>query len=88
MLFLLDPDPLLGGKKGGDKARAAARRVGIEHLLDVPFVGLSNGQTRRARLAIGLLKAPRLLIVEEPFAGLDPLVLPLSFCCQYFACLD
>lgn len=71
--FAIDPgDPLTGGKKGAEEARQAARKVGIEHLLDVPFVGLSNGQTRRARMAVALIRSPRLLIVEEPFAGLDP----------------
>lgn len=73
LLFIADPgDPLTGGKRGAAEARAVARKVGIEHLLDVPFVGLSNGQTRRARMAMALLHSPKLLIVEEPFAGLDP----------------
>ena len=62
ILWLLDPDPLHGGKKGEKEARWATRLVGIEHLLDVPFVGLSNGQTRRARLALALLKKPKLLM--------------------------
>ncbi|KAL7417472.1 P-loop containing nucleoside triphosphate hydrolase protein [Mrakia frigida] len=70
--WILDPDPLHGGKKGEEEARWATKAVGIEHLLEVPFVGLSNGQTRRARLALALLKKPQLLVVEEPFAGLDP----------------
>ncbi|CED84344.1 Predicted transporter (ABC superfamily) [Phaffia rhodozyma] len=72
MLWALDPDPLTGGKKGGERAREVAKLVGVEHLLDTPFVGLSNGQTRRARMALGLLSDPKFLVVEEPFAGLDP----------------
>lgn len=65
MLFVLDPDPLNGGKKGEEKAREVARVVGVEHLLDVPFVGLSNGQTRRARMALALLLDPKFLVIEE-----------------------
>jgi hypothetical protein len=73
LLFIADPgDPLTGGKRGAVEARAVARKVGIAHLLDLPVVCLSNGQTRRARMAMALLHSPRLLIVEEPFAGLDP----------------
>lgn len=60
--WILDPDPLHGGKKGEEEARWATKAVGIEHLLEVPFVGLSNGQTRRARLALALLKKPQLLV--------------------------
>jgi ABC-type molybdenum transport system ATPase subunit/photorepair protein PhrA len=42
---------------------------GIEHRW---IVGLSNGQGRRARLARAILRNPRLLLIDEPFAGLDP----------------
>ncbi|KAH3676137.1 hypothetical protein WICMUC_002159 [Wickerhamomyces mucosus] len=35
-------------------------------------MGLSNGQTRRSRLAKALIKKPRLLIIDDPFLGLDP----------------
>lgn len=67
MLFVLDPDPdpRTGGKKGAEKAREVAAMVGIEHLLSVPFLGLSNGQTKRARIALALLSDPKFLIIEE-----------------------
>ncbi|KAH3682679.1 hypothetical protein WICPIJ_006342 [Wickerhamomyces pijperi] len=35
-------------------------------------LGLSNGQSRRARLAKALIKEPKLLVVDDPFLGLDP----------------
>ncbi|GHJ86046.1 hypothetical protein NliqN6_2448 [Naganishia liquefaciens] len=50
---------------------AVASILGIQHLLSLPLVALSSGQTRRARIAAGLLARPRLLILEDPFAGLD-----------------
>ena len=48
-----------------------ARMMAINHLLDLPAVSLSSGQTRRARIAAGLLTKPALLILEDPMAGLD-----------------
>lgn len=43
----------------------------LEDLLAQPFIQLSNGQTRRLLIAIGLLKKPELLLLDNPFIGLD-----------------
>ncbi|KAI9930599.1 hypothetical protein ASPWEDRAFT_171224 [Aspergillus wentii DTO 134E9] len=44
----------------------------LEELLDMPVANLSNGQTRRARIAKALLGKPELLLIDDPFMGLDP----------------
>ena len=46
-------------------------RFGIAGLLAQPFMTLSNGQTRRARLARAMLNAPEVLLLDDPFIGLD-----------------
>jgi ABC-type molybdenum transport system ATPase subunit/photorepair protein PhrA len=43
----------------------------ISHLLDLPSVSFSSGQTRRGRIAAALLTRPVLLLLEDPMAGLD-----------------
>ncbi|OAC99504.1 hypothetical protein MUCCIDRAFT_129758, partial [Mucor lusitanicus CBS 277.49] len=48
-----------------------AKQLNIEHLLPLSFVKLSNGQTRRARIAKALLKNPSMLVLDEPLMGLD-----------------
>jgi molybdate transport system ATP-binding protein len=50
---------------------AVAGRMRIAGLLDLRMLKLSNGQTRRTRLARGLLAHPQLLLLDDPFSGLD-----------------
>ena len=45
--------------------------LSITHLLDHPFVTLSNGETRRMLLAKSLLKNPKALLLDNAFSGLD-----------------
>lgn len=54
-----------------DEALALIQRMGIEPLLDVEFLKLSNGQTRKARIAKVLLQHPAMLLLDNPFVGLD-----------------
>jgi heme ABC exporter ATP-binding subunit CcmA len=54
-----------------DEADAAIDRVGLRRSADVTHSRLSQGQRRRVSLAIALARAPRLLLLDEPHAGLD-----------------
>jgi ABC-type molybdenum transport system ATPase subunit/photorepair protein PhrA len=48
------------------------RDLRLEPLLQLPVAFLSNGQGRRARIARALLTSPEVLMLDEPFMGLDP----------------
>jgi branched-chain amino acid transport system ATP-binding protein len=53
-----------------DPARAALERVGLAHRADVPVSRLSHGEQRELELAVALATRPRLLLLDEPMAGL------------------
>ena len=50
---------------------ALVEGLDLGSLLDVPIGILSKGQRKRALLAIGLLTRSPLLMIDEPFDGLD-----------------
>ena len=59
------------GTKERDVAVAALKRVGIPHLAHRPISQLSGGERQRTFLARLLAQQPDLLLLDEPFAGVD-----------------
>jgi len=51
-------------------ARAALARVGLENRADVVCANLSHGEHRQLEIAMALATAPRMLLLDEPMAGM------------------
>jgi branched-chain amino acid transport system ATP-binding protein len=54
-----------------DRARAALARVGLAEIADRPLSQTSYGERRRVEIAMALAQEPKVLLLDEPFAGLS-----------------
>jgi branched-chain amino acid transport system ATP-binding protein len=54
-----------------ERARAVLSRVGLDRLADRPLAETSYGERRRVEIAVALAQSPRVLLLDEPFAGLS-----------------
>jgi branched-chain amino acid transport system ATP-binding protein len=54
-----------------EEARGVLKRVGLEQLASRPISEVSYGEKRRVEIAMALAQKPRLLLLDEPLAGLS-----------------
>jgi branched-chain amino acid transport system ATP-binding protein len=54
-----------------ERARWALGRVGLDHIAERPLAQTSYGERRRVEIAMALAQEPKVLLLDEPFAGLS-----------------
>jgi branched-chain amino acid transport system ATP-binding protein len=54
-----------------ERGRDALARVGLAHLAERPLAQTSYGERRRVEIAMALAQSPKVLLLDEPFAGLS-----------------
>jgi lipopolysaccharide export system ATP-binding protein len=72
LLAILEYMPLSRQERHA-RADRLIEEFGIAHVADSPAYTLSGGERRRTEICRALVREPRIFLLDEPFAGIDPI---------------
>jgi lipopolysaccharide export system ATP-binding protein len=72
LMAVLEHMPLKSAERRR-RADALMQELNITHLADAPAYTLSGGERRRTEICRALVTDPKVFLLDEPFAGIDPI---------------
>ncbi|HJO36657.1 MAG: LPS export ABC transporter ATP-binding protein [Pseudomonadota bacterium] len=73
IMAILQLQPGLDRRARRERCEQLLEELHIAHIRDSAGISLSGGERRRVEIARALAAAPRFMLLDEPFAGVDPI---------------